>query len=132
MSEENLPEQELTESSPPTQERYWLPRIMVLAGAIVFGMVGLEVLLQLFYSPPANIRFKQDLKVLNEMGMSQSAAVLENDNELFWRLKPSLNMPKGEGAFYGLISNSQGYREDHEIPNVKPAGQTRVLFLGDS
>mgnify|MGYP003949010545 FL=1 len=132
MSEENLPAQELTESSPPSQERYWLPRILVLAGAILFGMVGLEVLLQLFYSPPANIRFKQDVKVLNEMGMSQSAAVLENDDELFWRLKPSLNMPKGEGAFYGLISNSQGYREDHEIPTVKPAGQTRVLFLGDS
>lgn len=132
MSEENLSEQEVSEFSSPPQGRFWLPRILVLAGAILFGIVGLEILLQLFYRAPANIRFRQDMKVLNDIGMSQSAAVLKNDGELFWRLKPSLDMPRGDGVFFGLISNSQGYREDHEIPVVKPTGQTRILFLGDS
>ena len=99
MSEENLSEQEVSEFSSPPQGRFWLPRILVLAGAILFGIVGLEILLQLFYRAPANIRFRQDMKVLNDIGMSQSAAVLKNDGELFWRLKPSLDMPQVMGFF---------------------------------
>jgi len=132
LSEEGPGAQSVSESAEPSQQRFWLPRLLVLGGAILFGLVALEVLLQLFYVPPANIRFKQDVQILTEMGMNRAATILEHDDELFWRLKRNVAISEREGSFFGLISNNQGFREDHEIPIPKPAGQKRILFLGDS
>lgn len=58
--------------------------------------------------------------------------VFESDPELFWRLKRGVRLPDDARPFFGLISNAQGLREDHEVPPVKPPGEVRILFLGDS
>ncbi|MCA9270152.1 MAG: hypothetical protein KDA41_16840, partial [Planctomycetales bacterium] len=41
-------------------------------------------------------------------------------------------LPGDAWPFFGVISNGQSLREDHEIPLSKPPGKIRILFLGDS
>lgn len=58
--------------------------------------------------------------------------IIENDPELFWRLAPNITLPDTSWPFFGVISNGQGLREDHEIPLQKAPDEIRLLFLGDS
>jgi len=58
--------------------------------------------------------------------------VILNDPDLFWRLAPGKQLHEDHPQIFGLISNMDGLREDHEIPLAKPTGEIRILFLGDS
>lgn len=58
--------------------------------------------------------------------------LIENDTELFWKLTPNIQLPQHSTPFFGLISNSQVLREDHEIDSTKDTGEVRILFIGDS
>lgn len=58
--------------------------------------------------------------------------VILNDPDLFWRLAPGKVLSEDHPQIFGLISNMDGLREDHEIPRTKPTGEIRILFLGDS
>ncbi len=108
---------------------------------IRFGLVAVsatlvlalgEIALRLFSPPEPSIRFQQRQENSRRIQRLDIASVIENDPELFWRLAPGRRMSEDEGWARGVISNRQSLREDHEIPRPKPAGETRILFLGDS
>jgi lysophospholipase L1-like esterase len=52
--------------------------------------------------------------------------------ELFWTFTPNTRLPDDHWPLFGVLSNGQHLREDHEIPVTKPAGEIRILFIGDS
>jgi lysophospholipase L1-like esterase len=52
--------------------------------------------------------------------------------ELFWTFAPNIRLPDDHWPLFGVLSNGQHLREDHEIPIRKPAGEIRILFIGDS
>lgn len=58
--------------------------------------------------------------------------VFERDPDRFWRLKSNVTLPADSWPIVGLVSNSAGFREDHEIPRVPAAREARILFVGDS
>lgn len=95
-----------------------------------FALVELLCRVLLPEQPP--IRFQQDVQVLMGAGQARFAEVLEADDEVFWRLRPDVVLPVQTGRYGGRVSNGQRLREDHEIVSPKPAGETRVLFLGAS
>jgi len=64
--------------------------------------------------------------------LNEAAGMIQNDSELFWRLAPNTRLPEKSWPFFGIISNWQSLREDHEIERKKPKDQIRILFLGDS
>jgi hypothetical protein len=91
-----------------------------------------EVSLRLLYPSRPSIRFEQRQEKSRRIQRLDVVSVIENDPELFWHLRPGRRMPDGEGWARGVISNNESFREDHEIPRRKPAGEVRILFLGDS
>ena len=118
------------QAKPPVAALRRKVTLAALAGFL--ALLTCEILLQLIEQPTASIRFQQDVGVLDQHGMTQLAALVENDTELFWRLSPGTTLPLADSPFYGTIANQQGLREDHEIPAEKPANRLRILFLGDS
>jgi len=58
--------------------------------------------------------------------------LMRADPELFWRFRTNLRLPEDGKGFFGLISNGQGLRMDHEVEIPRPPGLVRILFLGDS
>jgi hypothetical protein len=58
--------------------------------------------------------------------------LFEGHHELFWKFAPNIRLPDSYWPLFGLISNGQGLREDHDIPVPKPPGEIRILFVGDS
>ena len=124
----------MVDSSQPEQPAVvsrWL-KVTVALFAGCLALIVCDVILQLIEQPADTIRFQQDRKELNDLGMKQLADIVENDEELFWRLAPNTSLAKERGPFFGVIANRQGLREDHEIPLEKPKDNLRVLFLGDS
>ncbi len=111
-------------------------RISLRLGLVLLSLVlalGLgEILARRFLPAEPPIRFRENLEMLEQGGRGQAASVLENDPELFWKLKPDLVLPDTDWPLPGRISNAQGFREDHPIPLRKPEGEVRILFLGDS
>jgi lysophospholipase L1-like esterase len=91
-----------------------------------------ETVCRIFVPGQTNIRFKQDIEELQGLKLDQAVGMVKNDPELFWRLVPRTRLPVESWPFFGIISNGQSLREDHEIALEKPKGQTRILFLGDS
>ena len=121
--------------SPQTEQPVTSSRGRKVALALFASLLTLllcEILLKLTEQPAASIRFQQDVGELDQLGMKRLAAIIENDDELFWRLAPNTSLPRARGPFFGVISNEQGLREDHPIPLQKPSQELRVLFLGDS
>ena len=45
------------------------------------------------------------------------------DPELFWRFAPNIRLPADYWPLFGVLSNGQGLREDHDIAIPKPAGE---------
>jgi hypothetical protein len=107
-----------------------------LALLLVSTMVALamgEAALRLLWSPPKMIRLQQ----LSDAFAGREEArfidiIFENDPDLFWRLAPNVRLPDDEWPLFGVISNRQRPREDHEIPSEKDEHEVRILFLGDS
>jgi lysophospholipase L1-like esterase len=115
-----------------TNQHGFLKRLLpfVLSALLAFAVA--EGLSRSLVPPRPPIRFEQDVDKLKQIQMAQFAEIIESDRETFWRLAPNQSLPDDASPFPGLISNSQGLREDHEIPLAKSANEIRILFLGDS
>ena len=109
-----------------------LYRYLLAAGSCLFALLIAEVACRLFFQPSPTLRFEQDIDELQGMKLNEAAQIIQNDAELFWRLAPNTKLPDIAWPFFGMVANGQSLREDHEIPLDKRAGETRILFLGDS
>lgn len=109
-----------------------LYRYLLAFIACIFALVLAEVACRLIIPPEPCLRFKQDTDELEGMKLDAATRMIQDDSELFWRLKPNTRFPDELWPFFGIISNGQSMREDHEIALQKPKDQTRILFLGDS
>jgi|APSaa5957512622_1039677.scaffolds.fasta_scaffold07098_2 lysophospholipase L1-like esterase len=107
-------------------------RYLLAIAATLLALVCVEVLCRFFIPAPASLRFQQDIDELEGMQLHAATGIIENDPELFWRLAPDKRLPDNAWPFFGIVSNGQSLREDHDIPLAKPDGEIRILFLGDS
>ena len=98
--------------------------------ASLLGLGLAEVGVRVAVPEEPNIRFTQRQEVAEQH--QNSTLVMQDDDALFWRLIPSTRLPDESFPMRGVISNAAGLREDHEVAHTPPAGQRRVLFLGDS
>ena len=113
-------------------KRVTLYRWLLAAGSLLFALLLAELACRVFVRPQPTLRFQQDVAELEGLRLHAATRMIQNDAELFWRLAPNTRLPDDAWPFFGLVSNGQSLREDHEIPLPKPAGQVRILFLGDS
>jgi len=128
----------VTVNSPPRPApRTPLGKRLLLAATTVVGMlVVAEVILRIAVPEPITIRFAQDTQELQQLQLDKFGGVLINDPIRFWKLAPHSRLPESgsgtDGPFFGVISNGDGFRENHDIAPEKSAEETRILFLGDS
>jgi lysophospholipase L1-like esterase len=115
----------------PSRTKWLIPRLALGLLSFLVALALAELLLRLLVPQPATMVFEQFTKAMRGRWRS-GIKVIENDPELFWRLVPRQTLPEDAWPLRGVISNSQGLREDHEIPLEKKPGELRVLFLGDS
>jgi len=120
-----------------TANRKPLGKRLLLAAAVLVGMlVAAEFVVRILLNQPVSIRFSQDTQELKQLQLERFSGVLASDPDRFWRLVPESRLPESgpgpRGPFFGVISNSRGFREDHQVAATKPDGETRILFLGDS
>lgn len=109
-----------------------IPRLALASFSLLVALLLAEVIARIAAPLPANLRFKQDLTELRKMQLHSGASILENDPDLFWRLKPNNKLPAESWPFFGIISNGQSLREDHDISLEKRQNELRILCLGDS
>jgi len=122
-------------AAPPAKRwlrREKLLRWSLLMVSLVLAVTLAEVFCRIAFPPLAPVRFDQDVNALRTFGLEQFADLLQPDAEMFWRLPPSQSLPESAAMNFGIISNAQRIREDHDIPFQKSPGEFRVLFLGDS
>ena len=112
--------------------RLWKFRILAAAVSTILSIGLAEVLCRALIPPQVSLRFEQDVDELQGMNLKEAAGMIENDSELFWKLAPDKKLPAHYWPFFGVVSSGDSLREDHEIPVRKPAGEIRILFLGDS
>ena len=120
-----------------TSHRKPLGKRLLLAAAVLVGMlIAAELIVRMLLNQPVSIRFSQDTDELKQLQLERFSGVLASDPDRFWRLVPHSRLPESgpgpRGPFFGVISNGHGFREDHAVSATKPAGETRILFLGDS
>ncbi len=105
---------------------------LALAGmAMLFAFFLGEIVVRLFVADEVPVRFEQASKIMAE-GHRIESRVFDSNPETFWRFKPGLTLDDGNKLLRGVISNGQGFREDHEIAETKAPDEIRILFLGDS
>ncbi|MBL8842064.1 MAG: hypothetical protein JNL90_11125 [Planctomycetes bacterium] len=100
--------------------------------ALLVALLAVEVAVRIVAPEQAPIRLAQLGSALANDPRTQFMDLIEPDPELFWRLAPSVRLEQDRHPFFGLVSNSQGLREEGEIAATKAAGEQRVLCLGDS
>jgi hypothetical protein len=105
---------------------------LLAATALMFSLLAAEAVCRIALPRATSLRFKQDVKELQQIQLPQLVSVLQDDEDLFWRLIPNKVLPPESRPFFGIISNAQGLREDHEITIPKKSHELRILFLGDS
>jgi lysophospholipase L1-like esterase len=116
----------------PSKARHIFLRIILVVFSVLLSLAIVELVARVMVPDNAPVRFEQDIKALRRSPFLPLAGVLERDDDLFWKFKPNQKLPENAWPFKGVISNSQGFREDHFIPLEKPKGEFRILFLGDS
>lgn len=114
------------------KRRILLYRCLLVGVSSLIALVLAEAACRLFIPEQASIRFQQDVDELQDLKLGEASRMIRNDPELFWKLVPDTRISGDAWPFFGVISNDKSLREDHQIPFEKPAGQTRILFLGDS
>lgn len=110
MTEEaKTPEEPRTPAKKPRRLAF---KLAALLGAIVFAFAVAEV--------AARIRFPK------EPGQLQAGGTDD--------IKKGIRLPPSVTADYGptIKVNALGFRDDEDFPEQKPAGERRVLFVGDS
>ena len=109
----------------------WSRLVLALAATLVALALG-ELAARTLLPPPPMVVWQQFADIAERTNAVPAEEIFANDPELFWRLAPDIERPDGSGPLFGTISNSQGLREDHDIPKRKGKGDIRLLFLGDS
>lgn len=109
-----------------------LMRMGLAATATGVAVGSGEILARVLAPPRAMVRLDQFTEIVTERHKMRFEDVFVADAETFWRLAPRVRLPEDAWPLPGLISNGQGVREDHEIPDQKTASEIRILFLGDS
>jgi lysophospholipase L1-like esterase len=109
-----------------------LKKFSVAFVMLVICLLVAEVSLRFIHVEKPSIMFKALDDHLKHNHLTYFEDVIVNDPVLFWRLTPEKRLPDDHPQIFGLISNRDGLREDHEIPRKKPEGEIRILFLGDS
>lgn len=107
-------------------------QVLLAAIALAVSLAVAEWLCRVILPRGTSMRFEQDVKELQAIQLPQLVSVIRDDPDLFWRLIPNQTLPPECYPFFGVISNGQGLREDHEIAIPKPPHEFRILFLGDS
>ena len=107
-------------------------RLALAAAATLAALALGEIALRLFVPPRPMVVWRQFAGIAERVNAVPAEELFASDPELFWRLRPGLERPDASGPLFGILSNAQGLREDHEIPVPKEEGEIRVLFLGDS
>ena len=108
------------------------PKLILSACALLAAVFVAELILRLTDKPAPSMLFAPFAAHMTKNHLDDFLGVVCDDPELFWRLAPNQRLPDDAWPIRGLISNAEGLREKHEIPEAKPAGEVRVLFLGDS
>ncbi len=106
--------------------------LLKLLGAVLASVTLIEIGARLLVPKQENVRLQQFAKVVEGKHEVTFAEVFEWDPERFWRLVPNVSLPEDAWPLFGRISNDRGLREARDLPLEKPAGETRVLFVGDS
>ena len=108
------------------------PKLILSAFALLAAALVAELALRVTDKPAPSMLFAPFAAHMTKNHLDDFLGVVREDPELFWVLTPSQRLPDDAWPIRGLISNAAGLREEHEIPEAKPAGEVRVLFLGDS
>lgn len=110
-----------------------LAKKFALSALALFGVALMaEVGLRWTDKPAPSMLFAPFAAHMTKNHLDDFLGVVRDDPELFWVLAPNQRLPDDAWPIRGLISNAAGLREDHEIAPEKPAGEARILFLGDS
>jgi len=99
--------------------RQWLIRLVMIAVGFVIALVATEVLLRTLSLAPAG-----GLATVNEREYRQLPGIYTPNQRLIDRTQPKLP--------FRVTIDSLGYRGTRQISRAKPAGEIRVLMLGDS
>ena len=123
--------QSTEENATQLSRRGW--RRLAITVALLVTSIGIgEVVVRIAVPTGRLMRIDQLDEALSGDYRSQFLLTIQDDIETFWRFTPNLDLPAGKGPFFGRVSNDQGLREREHIAVPKPAGELRVLFLGDS
>jgi len=112
--------------------RIRLARFVVAAAATLLALSAGEWIARRLDAAPPIVRPTQFSDVLSSRHRIRFEELFVADDDRFWKLAPSSALPPDRLPLFGVIANAAGLREDHEVPRRKPAGETRILFLGDS
>lgn len=105
-------------------------RLLFAALPAVFVVGVLEVGARLI--PVKNVRFAQMNDVVVYLGTGQDESLIEPDPELFWQLRPNLNVaPTASILWKGQLTNSQRLRNLEPLPPPSP-DRIRIVCVGDS
>lgn len=107
-------------------------RLLLALFALVAALAGGEWIARAMAAGPPIVRPEQFADLLDERHRVAFEELFVADDRRFWKLAPGRRLPDDSTPLPGLIANQAGLREDHEIPRRKPAGETRILFVGDS
>ena len=107
-------------------------KIALSALTLACGALLVEVGLRWTAKPAPSMLFAPFAEHMTRNHLDDFLGVVQDDPDLFWVLAPNRRLPDDAWPIRGLISNAAGLREDHEIAPEKPAGEVRILFLGDS
>jgi hypothetical protein len=102
------------------------------ATATGLGLGAAEILSRVLAPERPLVRLEQFTRIVEDRHKFHFEDIFQSDPDLFWRLAPGIRLPDDAWPMFGLISNQQGVREDHEIPSAKNDDEIRILFLGDS
>lgn len=118
-------------TSDPKPPRWARPALGLVTLVVSLGIA--EFVMRRLEKPAApNIIFQTFEQNMHNVHLDDFASFTTIDPDLYWVLNPNHRLPDDARHIRGLVANAAGLREDHEIPTNKPAGEYRVLFLGDS
>jgi lysophospholipase L1-like esterase len=108
-------------------------KLILSLGSLIISLMIVEGVLRCTTPPPKpDIVFDVFEKKLHTDHFDEFSRDVSFDPDLFWCLSPNKRLPDDSKRIRGIVSNAEGFREDHDIPMEKPADQIRILFLGDS
>ena len=116
----------------PTR-RTVLTRLGLVGAATGLGLAVGDEMARLLVPDQVPLRFQEFARENNGIGPAVNTMdFVDADPELFWRFRKNIRLSRDGRGFFGLISNGQGFRMDHEVEIPRPPKLLRILFIGDS